>query len=31
MGKMMIGVDVAKEWIDVAIAGDGRVKRNREQ
>lgn len=27
MGKMMIGVDVAKEWIDVAIAGDSRVKR----
>ena len=27
MGKMMIGVDVAKEWIDIAVAGDGRVKR----
>lgn len=33
MGKMMIGVDVAKEWIDIAIAGDSRVKRiaNRER
>jgi transposase len=33
MGKMIIGVDVAKEWIDVSIAGDGRVKRivNSEQ
>jgi transposase len=32
MGKMIIGVDVAKEWIDIAIAGDSRVKRitNRE-
>lgn len=27
MGKMMIGVDVAKEWIDIAIVGDSRVKR----
>ncbi|WP_342732394.1 IS110 family transposase [Bradyrhizobium sp. B117] len=26
MGKMM-GMDVAKEWIDIGIAGDGRVKR----
>jgi transposase len=33
MGKMMIGVDVAKQWIDIAIAGDRRVKRiaNSEQ
>src|SRR3712207_7823529 len=27
MGKMIIGVDVAKEWIDIAVAGDSRVKR----
>ncbi len=27
MGKMMIGIDVAKEWIDIAVAGDGRVRR----
>jgi transposase len=27
MGKMMIGADVAKKWIDIAIAGDSRVKR----
>ncbi|MEH2537645.1 MULTISPECIES: IS110 family transposase [unclassified Bradyrhizobium] len=27
MDKMVIGVDVAKEWIDIAIAGDSRVKR----
>lgn len=26
MGKLMIGMDVAKEWIDIAIAGDSRVK-----
>lgn len=27
MGKLMIGMDVAKEWIDIAIAGDSRAKR----
>lgn len=27
MGKMMIGVDVAKEWVDIAIAGASRVRR----
>jgi transposase len=27
MGKTMIGADVAKDWIDIAIAGDSRVKR----
>ena len=27
MDKMMIGVDVAKDWIDIAVAGDSRVKR----
>lgn len=27
MGKMMIGMDVAKKWIDIAVAGDSRVKR----
>ncbi|MCK1490597.1 hypothetical protein IVB14_09270 [Bradyrhizobium sp. 180] len=33
MGKMMIGIDVAKEWIDVAVAGERRVRRisNNEQ
>lgn len=27
MGKMMIGIDIAKEWIDIAVAGEGRVRR----
>ena len=27
MSKMMVGVDVAKEWIDIAISGDNRTKR----
>jgi transposase len=27
IGKMIIGVDVAKEWIDAAVAGDSRVRR----
>ena len=27
MGKMIIGVDVAKEGIDAAVAGDSRVRR----
>lgn len=33
MGKMMIGIDVAKEWVDIAIAGASRVRRidNSEQ
>lgn len=33
MGKMMIGIDVAKEWIDIALAGERRVRRisNNEQ
>ena len=33
MGKMMIGMDVAKEWVDIAIAGASRVRRveNSEQ
>jgi transposase len=33
MGKKMIGIDVAKEWVDIAIAGASRVQRieNSEQ
>lgn len=33
MGKIMIGIDVAKEWVDIAIAGESRVRRieNTEQ
>jgi transposase len=27
MDKLFVGVDVSKEWMDIAIAGDGRVKR----
>ena len=27
MDKMMIGVDVAKEWVDIAVAGESRVRR----
>jgi transposase len=27
MSKMMIGVDVAKEWVDIAVAGGSRVRR----
>jgi transposase len=27
MSKMMIGIDVAKEWVDIAIAGASRVRR----
>jgi len=27
MSKMMIGVDVAKEWVDIAVAGESRVRR----
>ena len=27
MDKLFVGMDVAKDWIDIAIAGCGEVKR----